>query len=64
MLEGAKGKLVSFLGQCKRIMTIATKPSKSDYLSLSKVVAAGVALIGALGFLLYLLFNLVITRFF
>jgi protein transport protein SEC61 subunit gamma and related proteins len=62
MLGAVKVKLVTFLGQCRRIFTIATKPNKKDYLDLAKIVAAGVALIGLVGFILYLLFNLVLFR--
>lgn len=62
MLSGLKTKLVSFFGQCKRIMTIATKPTKIEYTGLAKVVAAGVAILGVVGFFLYLIFNLVLFR--
>jgi len=55
-------KLVTFLGQCRRIFTIATKPSRKEYFDLAKVVAAGIGLIGLAGFILYLLFNLVLFR--
>jgi len=62
MLSGLKTKLVSFMGQCRRIITIATKPTKMEYAALAKVVAAGVAVLGVVGFLLYLVFNLVLFR--
>lgn len=55
-------KLVSFLGQCRRIMTIATKPNRKDYIDLAKIVGAGVGLIGLAGFLLYIIFNLILFR--
>ncbi len=55
-------KLASFIGQCRRIVTIATKPSRKEYFDLGKVVAAGVAVLGLIGFVLYLLFNLLIFR--
>jgi len=55
-------KLVSFIGQCRRIVTIATKPSRKDFIDLAKVVAAGVAVLGLIGFILYLVFNLLLFR--
>jgi protein translocase SEC61 complex gamma subunit len=62
MLGEIRVKLASFLGQCRRIFTIATKPNKKDYLDLAKIVAAGVGLIGLVGFIIYLIFNLGLFR--
>jgi protein transport protein SEC61 subunit gamma-like protein len=49
-------KLKIFLKQCKRILTIATKPDKEEYISYSKIIAIGVLLLGAFGFILYTIF--------
>ena len=49
-------KLKPFLKQCKRILTIATKPDKAEYISYSKIIAIGVLLLGVFGFILYTIF--------
>ncbi len=49
-------KLKLFLKQCRRILTIATKPDGEEYISYSKIIAIGVLLLGAFGFVLYFIF--------
>jgi protein transport protein SEC61 subunit gamma-like protein len=39
----------------KRILTIAKKPSTEEFLDTSKVCAIGIALVGVIGFLLYMI---------
>jgi protein translocase SEC61 complex gamma subunit len=60
MINASIMKLKSFAKQCKRILTIATKPGKKDYIALAKVIAAGVAILGIFGFLMHMLFSLLI----
>lgn len=43
----------------KRIMTIAKKPSGKEFLDTSKVCAIGIALIGIIGFVIYMIAILV-----
>ncbi len=52
-----KKKLKTFMKQCKRILTIATKPSKEEYLSYSKIIAIGVLALGLFGFIIYIIFS-------
>ncbi len=47
-----------FINQCKRVLKIATKPTKTEYLTEVKIVSIGILLIGTIGFLIFLLFNL------
>ncbi|MGC9311008.1 MAG: protein translocase SEC61 complex subunit gamma [Candidatus Aenigmatarchaeota archaeon] len=63
LLSGGRVKLKSFVKQCRRILTIATKPGKTEYFGLSKVVAAGVLLLGVVGFILYLVFYAIKSLF-
>lgn len=60
MMNRALRGLKSFCKQCRRILTIATKPNKSDYLGLAKIVAIGVAILGIIGFILYIFFSSVL----
>ncbi|MDP3728887.1 MAG: protein translocase SEC61 complex subunit gamma [bacterium] len=43
-------KLKSFLKECKRVLQITKKPSKTEYKTLVKVTGIGILIIGALGF--------------
>jgi len=49
-------KTKQFLKQCRRILTIATKPDKEEYINYSKIIAIGVLLLGAFGFIIYVIF--------
>ena len=43
-----------FLSNCKRVLRIARKPDKSEYLQVAKITGLGVLLIGFIGFLIML----------
>ena len=51
-------RLKSFTKQCKRILTIASKPDKEEYINYSKIIALGVLVLGVFGFIIYILFAL------
>jgi protein transport protein SEC61 subunit gamma and related proteins len=53
------GKLRSFIGECRRVLTVTKKPSKDELMAIVKVAGIGIALIGFLGFILQLLSKLV-----
>lgn len=48
-------KIRETLQNYKRVLKIASKPSKEDFLSAAKICAIGMAIIGAIGFVLYLI---------
>ena len=48
-----------FFKECKRVLRVAKKPDKDEYLNFSKVTAIGVAIIGAIGFVIVLVSQLV-----
>jgi len=50
-----KMKIKEMLQNYKRVLKIATKPSKDDFFSAARICAIGIAVIGAIGFLLYLI---------
>ena len=39
----------------KRVLTIASKPSREEFLDVSRICAIGMAIVGAIGFVLYLI---------
>jgi protein transport protein SEC61 subunit gamma-like protein len=43
------------LANYKRVLQIAKKPSREDYLETAKICAIGLIVIGVIGFLLYLI---------
>jgi len=51
-------KIKDFVGQTRRVIQISTKPQMDDYLSTAKVTGLGIILVGGIGFLIYLVFNI------
>ncbi len=49
------GKVKRFIKETLRVLRITKKPSKEEYLSIVKVTGIGSLLIGALGFIIFLL---------
>ncbi len=43
-----------FLSNCKRVLRIARKPDKNEYLQVAKITGIGIMLIGFIGFLIML----------
>jgi protein transport protein SEC61 subunit gamma-like protein len=48
-------QLKSFLKQCTRVWQLLKKPDKTEFTTIAKVSAIGLALIGVIGFLINLL---------
>lgn len=51
-------KLKSFLVECVRVVRVTKKPDKQTFLTTVKVSAMGMAIIGAVGFVLALIATL------
>jgi protein transport protein SEC61 subunit gamma-like protein len=45
-------KLNSFILKCKRVWMVLKKPTKEEFLKVAKVSAAGIGVIGILGFVI------------
>ena len=52
------GKLKSFLSSSKRVLVIAKKPSKDEFMAMLKVTAIGIIIVGAIGAIVTLVFVL------
>ncbi|MDD3244882.1 MAG: protein translocase SEC61 complex subunit gamma [Candidatus ainarchaeum sp.] len=52
-------KIKEFFISTKRILSIATKPSKKEFLTMSKVVGLGMVVIGVIGFVVKIIMNLI-----
>ena len=44
-----------FIKQSKRVLRVAKKPDREEYFNFSKVTAAGIAIIGVIGFIIVLI---------
>ena len=53
--EEKPNKLKRFIKETLRVIRITKKPSKDEYLSLVKVTGLGICIIGALGFVVFIL---------
>ena len=53
-----KGSITRFLKQCKRVLRVSKKPDREEYLNFSKITALGIAIIGAVGFVIVLISQL------
>jgi protein transport protein SEC61 subunit gamma-like protein len=54
------GKLGSFFLKCKRVWISLRKPTKKEFWQVAKVSAIGILILGAFGFLMGLIMNLVV----
>ena len=52
-------KIKNELHEYKRILTISKKPTNQEFLSIAKVCAIGMALIGLLGFIVQIINQLI-----
>ena len=44
---------------CKRVLKVSRKPDEEEYLEFSKIVAIGIAIMGAVGFVIVLIAALI-----
>ena len=44
-----------FIKQSKRVLKVARKPDREEFLNFSKVTAIGIAIIGVIGFIIVLI---------
>ena len=49
----------SFILECKRVLTITKKPNKEEFLTTVKISGIGILVIGAIGFILHLINQLI-----
>jgi len=50
-----------FLKECQRVIKVLQKPSKEEFLTISKVSALGITVIGLIGFTLSIIQQLILT---
>lgn len=52
--------LKEILHKSKRVLKVARKPDKSEYLNVAKVTGIGILIIGMLGFIIYMVKTLAV----
>ena len=52
-------RLKNKIGNFKRVISVARKPDRSEFFSSAKVTGTGIAVIGAIGFIIFLMYYLV-----
>ena len=55
--EITKASVSEFFRKYIRVLKLARRPTKEEFWKISAVAAVGIALIGVLGFLIYLIFE-------
>ncbi len=53
-----KARVKKFLQSTKRIIKVATKPSRKDYWLVTKICLIGMVILGAISYVIQLLFSL------
>uniref|UniRef100_A9A9M8 Protein translocase subunit SecE n=1 Tax=Methanococcus maripaludis (strain C6 / ATCC BAA-1332) TaxID=444158 RepID=A9A9M8_METM6 len=52
-LNTTLNNLKDFLHQCRRVLMISRKPTRQEYLTISKVTGLGICLLGFVGFIIH-----------
>ncbi|MBA2861401.1 protein translocase SEC61 complex subunit gamma [Methanococcus maripaludis] len=52
-LHATLNNLKDFLHQCRRVLMISRKPTRQEYLTISKVTGLGICLLGFVGFIIH-----------
>ncbi|MBI4146399.1 protein translocase SEC61 complex subunit gamma [Candidatus Woesearchaeota archaeon] len=52
-IPGKAQQLKSFITECKRVIRVTKKPDKEEFKTIVKISAAGMAIIGLLGFIIH-----------
>ena len=47
-------RLRAFIQECKRVLRVTKKPDKQEFMTIVKISAAGMGIIGLIGFLIHL----------
>ena len=54
------GKVKRFIKECIRVLRVTRKPNRTEYLTTVKVTGLGIAIIGFIGFIIFLIRQLIL----
>ena len=52
-------KLKTFILECKRVFLVTKKPTKQEFTSIAKVTGIGILLIGLIGFIIFMIWQII-----
>jgi len=50
-----KEGISNFLKQCRRVLYVSKRPDREEYVNVAKITGIGIIIIGSIGFLIYLI---------
>jgi protein translocase SEC61 complex gamma subunit len=56
---GIFGRIKNLIASYKRVIDVARKPTRDEFTSSAKITATGMVFIGAIGFIIFLIYYLV-----
>lgn len=56
---GIGSKIKEKIQQYRRTVEISVKPDKEEFVSSSKITALGIALVGIMGFVIYIIYTII-----
>lgn len=62
MIQDYWVKLKSFIMECKRVLIVTKKPSKEEFKAVVKVSGIGMIIIGLIGFVIFILGDMLRLR--
>ncbi len=60
VIDAQPNKVKRFIKETIRVIRVTKKPSKDEYIGIVKITSLGTAVIGALGFIIFLLKELLL----
>ncbi len=58
-IKGYLVKLKSFILESKRVWKVTKKPTKPEFISIIKITGMGILAIGAIGFLIHMIWQII-----
>lgn len=56
---GLGGRISNKIKEYRRVLSVSRKPDKEEYISSLKITSAGIAFLGLIGFIIFLLYFLI-----
>lgn len=54
-----KESVASFIKQCQRVLKVSRKPDREEFINVAKVTGIGIIIIGAIGFIINIIGQLI-----
>jgi protein transport protein SEC61 subunit gamma-like protein len=57
-INGVRMNIKNYFGRIRRVLLVASKPDKAEFTLSAKVTGIGMAIIGVVGFIIFIIFTL------